>query len=254
MGALHEGHLSLIRKAKQENNLVVVSIFVNPIQFNDNSDFKRYPRNLKNDAKLCKKEGVDVIFYPSFSKMYPKDYQTFVYTQDLSNAFCGKFRPGHFKGVTTIVVKLFNIIAPDRAYFGQKDAQQAIIIKKMSQDLNIPVKIQILPTVRERDGLAMSSRNIHLSAKERKEAAVIYKALKLAKCLLDNGNRNTAHIIAKLRELINKHRSLKVEYVSIVEPKTLKEQKMVKPPALIALAVYAGKIRLIDNIIIRDGS
>lgn len=250
MGALHDGHLSLIRQAKKDNDLLVVSIFVNPIQFNDKKDLKRYPRDLKNDARLCRREGVDVVFYPALAEMYPQDYKTFVYTQDLSNVLCGQFRPAHFKGVTTVVAKLFNIVSADRAYFGQKDAQQAVIINRMSQDLNIPVKIKIMPTVREKDGLAISSRNIHLNSKERKEATVIYKALNLAKCLINNGNRKPAHIIRKMKELIKRYSSLRVEYISIVEPVSLKEQQIIKPPALVALAVYAGKIRLIDNIIV----
>ena len=181
MGALHEGHLSLMRKARKENDVVVVSIFVNPIQFGPQEDYRRYPRNLRQDARLCSKEGVGIIFYPQAKDIYPQGYKTYVDVEDLSKVLCGKFRPGHFSGVATVVTKLFNIVNPDIAYFGQKDAQQAIIIQRMAKDLNMPIKIKVMPTVREKDDLALSSRNAYLSKSERKDAAVLYQALNLAR-------------------------------------------------------------------------
>jgi len=250
MGALHIGHLSLIRKARGENDKVVVSIFVNPTQFGPKEDYRRYPRNLKLDSHLCRKEGADVIFYPAVRQMYPVDYKTYVVVQDLSDCLCGKFRPGHFKGVATVVTKLINIVSPDVAYFGQKDAQQAIIIKKMAEDLNLAVKIKIMPTIREKDGLAMSSRNTYLSPSERKDAVVLYQALRLAADLIRQGNRNSLDIIRKMRQLINKRRSAKIQYISIVCPQDLKPVDKIKGEVLIALAVFIGKTRLIDNIIV----
>ncbi|MCM8781348.1 MAG: pantoate--beta-alanine ligase [Candidatus Omnitrophica bacterium] len=250
MGALHQGHISLIRQARKENNKVVVSIFVNPIQFGPQEDFHKYPRNLKQDAKICKQEGVDIIFYPQAKDMYPKGYRTYVTVEELSDVLCGKFRPGHFKGVATVVTKLFNIVGADCAYFGQKDAQQAIIIKRMSQDLNISIRIKVMPTVRCRDGLAMSSRNKYLNQEERKDATVLYQALCLAKSMVDDGIRNTKTIIAKIQNLISQKKSARVQYISIVDLDNLKPIEEIKSRALLALAVYIGKTRLIDNTII----
>ena len=250
MGSLHEGHLSLIRQARRENDVVAVSIFVNPTQFHPAEDFKRYPRDLRSDTRLCMKEGVDVIFYPHAKDMYPDDYKTYVIVEELSDVLCGRFRAGHFKGVATVVTKLFNIVSPDIAYFGQKDAQQAIIIKKMVCDLNIPVKIKVMPTVRQTDRLAMSSRNAYLKADERKEATVLYQALNLARDLIRQGNRNSLDIIRKMKQLINKKKNISVQYVSIVDLEDLKPVARIKNKVLIALAVWMGKIRLIDNIII----
>jgi len=252
MGALHIGHLSLIRRARKENDLVVVSIFVNPVQFGSKEDFKKYPRAFKKDVLLCKKTGVDFIFYPNAKDMYPKDYKTYVNVEDLSDCLCGKSRPGHFKGVATIVAKLFNIIRPDTAYFGQKDAQQAVIIKKMAQNLNIPLKIKVMPTVREKDGLAMSSRNIYLNAEERKEAVVLYKALKKAKEIIAHGKKNSQEVIAMMSSLIKQSRAVKIDYVSIVDFENLKPVKIIKNRVLVALAVRFGKTRLIDNVIIES--
>jgi len=250
MGALHEGHLSLIRQARKENDIVVVSIFVNPIQFGPKEDFRKYPRNIERDAHLCKSEGADIIFYPNIKEMYPENYKTYVTVEDLGGLLCGKFRPGHFKGVTTIVDKLFNIVSPDISYFGQKDAQQAIIIKKMAGDLNIPVQIKVMPTVREKDGLAMSSRNIYLNKDERQDAAVLYQALSLAKDLIRKGGVGSLHIIKKMRQLINKKKSTKIQYISIVDPDNLEPVDRIKSKVLITLAVWIGKTRLIDNIIV----
>jgi len=250
MGALHEGHLSLIRKARHDNDKVVVSIFVNPAQFGPAEDYRRYPRNLKHDADLCKKEGVDAIFYPDAKKMYPDDYKTFVSVQDLSELLCGKSRHGHFRGVATVVTKLFNIVEPDTAYFGQKDAQQSIIVRKIVRDLNIPVKIKVMPTVREKDGLALSSRNAYLNKQERKDASVLYQSLKLAELLTKGGLKATDRIISRISEVIQKKKTAKIDYIAIVDTENLKAQKKVSGSCLIALAVWIGRTRLIDNIII----
>ncbi len=250
MGALHLGHLSLMRQARQETDFVVVSIFVNPIQFGPKEDFKKYPRKLKQDALLCKKEGVDIIFYPAAKEMYPVNYKTYVEVGGLSDCLCGKSRPGHFKGVASVVTKLFNIVNPDTAYFGQKDAQQAIIIKKLVEDLNFPVKIKVMPTVRQNDGLALSSRNVYLNAKERKDALVLSQSLNLAKNLIKGGVRDADKITRILRSLINRKDTAKIDYIAIVSPEDLKAVKKVSGNCLIALAAWFGKTRLIDNAII----
>ena len=251
MGALHQGHLSLIRKARQETAKVVVSIFVNPTQFQPKEDFKKYPRNLKRDSSLCKREGVDIIFYPDAKAMYPADYRTYVSVQGLSAVLCEKSRPGHFKGVATVVTKLFNIVCPDTAYFGQKDLQQAIIIKRMANDLNMPVKIKVMPTIREKDGLALSSRNVYLNEKERKDATVLYEALKKAKDLIKNGDTDTQSIIGQMRWTINERGIIKIDYISIVDLDNLEPIKKITNNSLIALAVWVGRTRLIDNIVIK---
>lgn len=250
MGALHLGHISLIRQARRDNDIVVVSIFVNPAQFSPKEDFKKYPRDLKRDAGLCKKEGVDIIFNPEVNAMYPDGYKTYVNVNDLSNLLCGYFRPGHFNGVATVVTKLFNIVTPDAAYFGQKDAQQAIIIKRMTEDLNIPVKIKVMPTVREKDGLALSSRNTYLNEKERQDALVLYGALNKAKDSIRQGNRATATIIRNMNAVINKKSNTKIDYVSIVNLEDLKPVGKIRDKVLVALAVWVGKTRLIDNIVV----
>ena len=250
MGALHEGHLSLIRCARKENDIVVLSIFVNPIQFGQREDLRKYPRDLKRDALLSKKEGVDIIFHPGTKEMYPDNYKTYVAVEGLSDKLCGEFRPGHFKGVATVVLKLFNIVSPDMAYFGQKDAQQSIIIQKMARDLNLPVKIKVIPTRREIDGLAMSSRNAYLSPLERKEAAVLYLALRLAKKLIKQGNKNSADIVRKMKQMIEKKKAVKVQYIALVDLPGLKPKNILKGNILIALAVWVGKTRLIDNTVI----
>lgn len=250
MGALHQGHLSLIRKARRENDLVIVSIFVNPTQFGPKEDYAKYPRNLRLDAQLCGKEKTDIIFYPGVKEMYPCGYNTYVTVERLSDTLCGKYRPGHFKGVATVVTKLLNIVNPDAAYFGQKDAQQAVIIKKLVGDLNMPVKIKIMPTLRERDGLALSSRNVYLSPAERKDALVLFQALKLAKDLIKGGQRDAAKVIAKMRNLIEKKKTAKIDYVSIVGLDNLEFLKKITGSCLITEAVWIGRTRLIDNIII----
>ena len=250
MGYLHEGHLSLIKKVRQENDTVVISIFVNPVQFGPKEDYRRYPRNLRRDKDLAKKSGADVIFYPDVNDMYASNHSTFVDAGEISKNLCGRFRPGHFRGVATIITKLFNIIPADNAYFGQKDAQQALIIRRITRDLNIPIKIKILPIVRESDGLAMSSRNTYLSKKERRQAVVPSKALLLAKDLIKSGERSAKVIITHMQDLIKDESSAKIEYISIVDTDELKDIKELKGEVLIAIAARFGKTRLIDNIIV----
>lgn len=251
MGALHQGHLSLIRRARKENDIVVVSIFVNPTQFGPREDFKRYPRDLKWDSSLCQKEGVDIIFYPDRKAMYPADYKTFVSVGGLSDVLCGSSRPGHFKGVATVVTKLFNIVNPDIAYFGQKDAQQAIIIQRMVHDLNMPFKIKVMRTIREKDGLAASSRNIYLNEKERKEATALYEALKKARDLISKGSQHAQGIIRKIKSIIKERGIARIDYISIVDLDNLEPIKKINKNCLIALAAWVGGTRLIDNIVIR---
>lgn len=251
MGALHEGHLSLIRAARKENKLVVVSIFVNPAQFGPKEDLKAYPRPVKKDLSLCRKEKVDLVFSPQPQDIYPKGFSTYCLVEGLSEVLCGKERPGHFRGVATVVLKLFNIVQPDIAYFGQKDAQQAIIIKRMARDLNIPVKIKVMPIVREIDGLAMSSRNVYLNMAQRLDALALSRALNLAQVLIRGGAKDTARIISRMRELINKKKSAKIDYIAIVDLKDLRPLQKIIDGCLIALAVRIGKTRLIDNIIVK---
>ncbi len=268
MGALHQGHLSLIRQARRENDIVAVSIFVNPTQFGPKEDFKRYPRPIRKDIVFCRKEKVDFIFYPKVKDLYPQGFKTFVTVEQFSNVLCGKSRAGHFRGVATVVTKLFNIVNPDIAYFGQKDAQQAIIIKRLVCDLNIPIKIKVMPIIREKDGLAMSSRNVYLNQQERKDALVLSRSLNLAKDLLKKGERNAARIINSMRRLIkqrksakidgstsltiNPERSRRIDYIAVVDSEDLKPIKKISNGCLIALAVWMGKTRLIDNIIIKS--
>ncbi|MEZ0322863.1 MAG: pantoate--beta-alanine ligase, partial [Hydrogenothermaceae bacterium] len=245
----HEGHLSLIRKAKQDNEVVVVSIFVNPIQFGKNEDLDRYPRDFERDYNLCEKEGVDYIFYPSVIDMYPEDFKTYVEVKELSEVLCGKFRPGHFRGVATVVLKLFNIVQPDNAYFGEKDYQQLKIIQRMVRDLNVPVNIVGCPIVREPDGLAMSSRNKYLSQEERESAAFISKALFQVKKAFESGERD----VNKLKDIgitVLKQAPLirEIQYFEIVHPESLKQKEIAESSDIVAVAVYIGNTRLIDNI------
>jgi pantoate--beta-alanine ligase len=250
MGYLHEGHLSLVRKARQDNDVVVVSIFVNPVQFGPNEDYGEYPKDLKRDARLCKKAFVDYIFYPTVKSMYPKGYSTFVSVEGLTKNLCGKSRPGHFRGVATVVAKLFNIVKPGAAYFGQKDAQQAMAIKRMAEDLNMNIRIEVMPTVRERDGLAVSSRNSYLTSGERKRAAAIYRSLQLARDLIKSKHKDASGIIREMRKILDAA-ATKIDYVSIVDPRNLKDVKTITGEVLIAAAVWMGKTRLIDNISVR---
>lgn len=249
MGYLHEGHKSLIDKAVAENDRVVVSVFVNPIQFGPSEDLASYPRDLERDAELCEKAGANVIFHPEDSEMYFDDFCTYVDMDDLTKGLCGKTRPTHFRGVCTVVSKLFHIVAPDRAYFGQKDAQQLAVIRRMVRDLNFDLEIVGCPIVREEDGLAKSSRNTYLSAEERKAAVVLHKGLTEGEKLLEAGEKDAAKVIAAVREVIEKEPLAKIDYVELVDWNTLKPVNMVEDTVLMAVAVYIGKTRLIDNVI-----
>jgi len=250
MGALHEGHLSLVAEAKKRSDIVVVSIFVNPIQFGENEDFSRYPRDLKRDKKLLQSMGVDALFLPQSREMYPEGFETLVEVKGLSEKLCGRSRPGHFSGVTTVVIKLFNILSPDCAFFGEKDYQQQAVIKQMVKDLNLPVEIAALPTVREYDGLALSSRNSYLTPEERKKAAMLYQTLTLAQDEIKKGERDARKIVSRAQSLLFSEPSIRLDYLQLVDPQSLEEVKKVKGRVVIALAASIGKTRLIDNLTI----
>ncbi|MCD5414990.1 MAG: pantoate--beta-alanine ligase [Clostridiales bacterium] len=250
MGYLHKGHLSLIEKAKANTEVVVVSIFVNPTQFGENEDYGVYPRDLERDRKLSEEAGADYIFNPSVEEIYPRGYNTYVEVEKLTEKLCGKSRPGHFRGVTTIVNKLFNIIEPDRAYFGLKDAQQVLVIMKMVEDLNMNTEIIPCPIVREEDGLAMSSRNVYLSKKERSISLVLSKSLFEAKDKVNAGERNLAKIVARIKANIDNESEITIDYVKAVNMINLENATTLENKVLIALAVKIGKVRLIDNIIL----
>lgn len=247
MGFLHEGHASLIRKARAENDIVVVSDFINPIQFGPKEDLKTYPRDLEADSKLCENIGVDFIFAPEASEMY-HDRKTFVDIEDMSNNLCGAKRPGHFRGVCTVCTKLFNITGADRAYFGQKDAQQVAIIKKVVFDLNIPIEIIPCPIVREDDGLALSSRNTYLSKEERKAALCLSKAIFKGEDLAKSGS-SVSEVLSKMKEIISSEKLARIDYISAVDLSTMEDAKDFDGDRLVAIAVFIGKTRLIDNFI-----
>ena len=247
MGYLHEGHASLIDAARKNNGKVVVSIFVNPIQFGPNEDLDSYPRDLEHDAKLCEEHGVDLIFHPTPEEMYGDNFYTFVDMDVLTKELCGLSRPVHFRGVCTVVSKLFNIVTPDNAYFGQKDAQQLAIIKRMVKDLNMPLSIHGCPIIREADGLAKSSRNTYLSAEERKAALVLSRAVKLGQELVQNGEKNADAIVNAMRALIEQEPLARIDYVSAVDGLTMLPVREINGGELVAMAVYIGKTRLIDN-------
>lgn len=249
MGYLHEGHQSLIHKASKENHRVVVSIFINPMQFGKNEDLDSYPRDLERDRQICFSAGADLIFYPSREEMYPEGFSTFVQITGITETLCGKSRPDHFRGVSTVVTKLFHIVKPDRAYFGQKDAQQAAVIKRLVRDLNLDIEIIACKTVREPDGLAKSSRNVYLSKEERAAAAVLRKALTLAENKLVSGERKAAEILQEMKEKICAERLATLDYVEIVDLETLEPVRCIEAPVLVAVAAYIGKTRLIDNFI-----
>lgn len=251
MGFLHQGHLSLVRESLRRADATVVSIFVNPAQFGPGEDLKDYPRDLKKDSELLKKEGVDYLFVPEAADMYPEGYKTYVEVHDLQNKLCGRSRPTHFRGVCTVVLKLFNIVNPDFSFFGQKDAQQAIIIKRMVRDFNSDVKVEVLPTVREKDGLALSSRNIYLNEEQRKAALVLSKSLKEAEAMVRKGERNAAAILNRMREIIGKEPLARIDYTEIVDTEELNPITRVEKQALAAVAIFLGKARLIDNTILR---
>jgi len=250
MGYLHEGHLALVRRAGTENLSVVVSIFVNPTQFGPQEDFDKYPRDPQRDLSLLEREKTDIVFAPSTAEMYPPGISSWVEVDKVTERLEGASRPGHFKGVTTVVAKLFNVIQPARAYFGQKDAQQVVVIKKMAADLNMNLEIVVVPTVRESDGLAMSSRNTYLNPEQRRAATVLYQALTLAQQLYAKGEKNVEQIRQQMVALIQKKPLADIDYVSIAQAETLDELERVNPPALVSLAVRMGKIRLIDNIVL----
>jgi pantoate--beta-alanine ligase len=250
MGYLHEGHLALVRQAKAENSSVIVSIFVNPTQFGPQEDFKHYPRDTQRDLAMLEKEKTDIVFMPVVAEMYPTQFNSWVEVGKVTERLEGASRPGHFRGVATVVAKLFNIVEPTRAYFGQKDAQQVITIKKMVADLNMNLEIVTVPTVREPDGLAMSSRNIYLNREERQAAVVLYQSLTLAQQLWSQGERDAGHIHQEMKALIKKQPLVDIDYVSIANAETLDELGTVSPPALVSLAVRIGKTRLIDNTVL----
>ncbi len=248
MGALHDGHLALIKQSREDNDLTVTSIFVNPKQFAPGEDFGRYPRPKKNDVLLAKESGVDIIFYPSVKKVYPTRYLTNVEVSQIDRVLCGKIRPGHFRGVATIVAKLLNIVEPDTLYLGQKDAQQCVVIKQMIKDLNFPVKVKTVATVREKDGLALSSRNKYLSRRQRQEAPVLYQSLLLAKKLILAGERSTRVVRQRIVSNIRRKTHGRIDYVECVSADSLETLPVLRGRILIAIAVRFGSARLIDNI------
>jgi len=250
MGALHVGHVSLIDRAVEECDFVVVSIFVNPTQFGAGEDFAKYPRPVEKDLDICRKAGVDVVFNPAADVMYPGEALTWVNVEKLTEPLCGQSRPGHFRGVTTVCAKLFNIVLPDVAYFGQKDAQQAIVVRRMVADLNMPLEIVVCPTVREGDGLAVSSRNKYLSPEQRKEAGKIYKSLTRCKEMIEAGATDASEILAEMRKILEQIKGGRIEYISIVDVETLEEAKTISDEMLAATAVKLGPARLIDNVLV----
>lgn len=250
MGYLHDGHLSLVRESLKKTDITVVSIFVNPTQFSPQEDFNHYPRDRNHDFAILEKEGVDYLFVPSVEEMYPEGYRTYVEVQGLQDRLCGRSRPGHFRGVCTVVLKFFHIVQPDMAFFGQKDAQQAAILKRMTNDLDLDVQVEVLPIVRDRDGLALSSRNVNLNPEERKAALVLSRSLNEARRLIDRGERDSALLIQKIQSLILSEPYTRIDYVEIVNMDMLQAVSKVKGKCMIALAVYVGKTRLIDNTIV----
>ena len=267
MGALHDGHLSLVRAARVKSDKVAVSIFVNPTQFGPNEDFTQYPRNLERDCELLEREGVDLVFAPSAEEIYPKGASpllptpgrngapsssglTSIKVEGLSDRLCGKSRPGHFRGVATVVAKLFNIVGPDLAFFGQKDAAQVAIIKRMVRDLNMPVAIEVCPIVRESDGLALSSRNAYLSPDERKMALVLHASLQRAQVVFESGERDASRLIAEGKKAFVWQPAVRLDYFEIVDPETLDPVATVNKTSLVAVAAFVGKTRLIDNILL----
>lgn len=247
MGYFHEGHLSLMRRARRECDIVVISIYVNPLQFGPREDFDRYPRDLERDLRMAEEAGVDIVFAPSDEEMYPEGFQTFVEVTELTRGLEGFYRPGHFRGVTTVVAKLFNIVLPHKAYFGEKDFQQLRVIQRMVRDLNFPIEIVPCPTVRETDGLAMSSRNTYLSAEERAAATVLYRSLKAADELFRGGERNVSRLKAKIWEVLATEPQVRPQYVEIVDAETFESISHIDRPAVILLAAFVGRARLIDE-------
>ena len=250
MGALHEGHISLIRSARKLNDAVVVSIFVNPLQFGPTEDFSKYPRTMESDSRKLDGEKVDYLFAPSAEEMYPKGAATTVYVEGLSEKLDGKSRPGHFKGVTTVVAKLFEIVRPDRAYFGQKDAAQVAVLRKMVHDLNMDLEMVVCPIVREADGLALSSRNVYLSPEQRKQALVLHRALMRIQFIADQGDRDAASLREHGVQVVAEEPGVKLDYLEIVDPNTLDPVEDISRGALVAVAAWVGTTRLIDNLLL----
>jgi pantoate--beta-alanine ligase len=251
MGYLHEGHLSLVRAARLDCASVVASIFVNPTQFGPKEDLSKYPRDLTRDLSLLESEGVDLVWAPEDSVMYPTGFQTWVTTEEVSQPLEGGMRPGHFRGVTTVVAKLFNGVLPQKAYFGQKDAQQSVVIRQMVRDLNFPIDIIICPIVREPDGLALSSRNVYLTPQERQAATVLNRSLAAAQALYEGGERSTERLLGAMRSILATEPLANVQYISCAHPRTLQELEKIEEGALLSMAVYFGKTRLIDNRVLK---
>src|SRR5262245_44195557 len=247
MGFLHEGHLSLVREGKKRGDVVVVSIFVNPIQFTQQSDFAKYPKNFEQDQRMLEEVGADALFCPDAAAMYPTGFQTAVEVEKVSLPLCGEFRPGHFRGVATVVSKLFNIVKPHFALFGEKDFQQCVVIQRMVKDLSFDLEIVPMPTVREADGLAMSSRNARLSPAEWQTSLCLLRALSTAQDLVTHGERKATTILQEVREIIDREEKVRIEYVSLCHPETLEEVTEISGPTLLALAAWVGDVRLIDN-------
>jgi pantoate--beta-alanine ligase len=252
MGALHAGHISLVRAARAQSDVVIVSIFVNPLQFGPKEDFSKYPRTLERDCALLGEEKVDYVFAPSVEEMYPPGASTWVTVEGIIDRLDGRSRPGHFRGVATVVAKLFHIVQPDLAFFGQKDSAQAAIIQKMVRDLDFDVRIVVCPTVRESDGLAMSSRNAYLNPEQRKQATVLYRALMRVQALADRGEKNANELSAAGRKIIAAEHSVRLDYFEIVDPETLEPVADTSDGALVAVAAYVGDTRLIDNVVLPE--
>jgi pantoate--beta-alanine ligase len=252
MGYLHEGHLSLMREGRKRGDVVIISIFVNPTQFSPGEDFERYPRDMKRDLHLAREVGVDIVFTPSVQEMYPNGFQTYVEVEKVTKNLCGISRPHHFRGVTTVVAKLFNIVKPHLAFFGQKDCQQLVTIKRMAKDLNMDIEIIGLSTVRENDDLAMSSRNTYLNPDERKAAQSLYRSLRRGEALYRQGVRSSKVILEEIRKIIEAEKLARIDYTKICDPHTIEDVEEIENEALIALAVNVGATRLIDNLIVRD--
>ncbi len=251
MGYFHEGHLRLMREAKKGNDVCVVSLFVNPSQFGPKEDFSKYPRDFLRDSSMLSKENVDILFMPTDNDIYPSGYLTYVDVHKISQGLCGQYRPGHFRGVATIVAKLLNMVQPTTLYLGQKDAQQVAVLRAMVRDLNFPTIVKVVPTVRERDGLAMSSRNTYLTLQQRQEATVLFQALNMAKKNIIDGEKSSNKVVKMVEAMIKQQSSGKIEYVACVNAETLEPLDKIVGDVLVAVAVYFGKTRLIDNIIVR---
>ena len=253
MGALHQGHRKLIQVARRECDWLAVSIFVNPAQFGPEEDFDTYPRDLDSDLAMCRELGVDLVFQPGRDEVYPATHRTFVEVETVTSHLCGRFRPGHFRGVATIVLKLLNILEPDRAYFGEKDAQQTMVVRQLAKDLNLPVNVRQVPTVRDTDGLAISSRNRHLGSQERKAATALFRTLRQIRTMVLQGARDAGQIRRSGLRLLSREPLVQVEYLDLVDPETMQPVSEVHGPVRAAAAIRVGGVRLIDNLLCEDG-